>query len=34
MARLLFLGASVSQLPAIRYAKSRGDWVVACDGDP
>jgi biotin carboxylase len=33
MARLLFLGASVSQLPAIRYAKSRGHWVAACDGD-
>ena len=34
MARLLFLGASVSQLPAIRYAKSVGHEVVACDGDP
>src|SRR5260221_9718885 len=34
MARLLFLGASVSQLAAIRYAKSAGHIVVACDGDP
>ena len=33
MARLLFLGASVSQLPAIRYAKEVGHWVAACDGD-
>jgi len=33
MARLLFLGASVSQLPAIRYAKENGHWVAACDGD-
>lgn len=34
MARLLFLGASVSQVPAMRHAKARGDVVVACDGDP
>jgi biotin carboxylase len=33
MARLLFLGASVSQLPAIRYARETGHAVVACDGD-
>lgn len=34
MARLLFLGASVSQLPAIRYAREAGHCVIACDGDP
>jgi biotin carboxylase len=34
MARLLFLGASISQVPAIRYAKQAGHEVVACDGDP
>jgi|GEM_PF-453697 len=34
MARLLFLGASISQFPAIRYAKQVGHEVVACDGDP
>ena len=34
MSRLLFLGASVSQVPAIRYARSRGHYVVACDADP
>ncbi|HUZ80983.1 MAG TPA: hypothetical protein VMU73_01940 [Gaiellaceae bacterium] len=34
MATLLFLGASVSQLPAIRYARSAGHRVVAVDGDP
>src|SRR5437763_6923906 len=33
MARLLFLGASVSQLPAIRQASADGHVVVACDGD-
>lgn len=33
MATLLFLGASVSQLPAIRYARSAGHRVVAVDGD-
>ncbi len=33
MATLLFLGASVSQLPAIRYARSCGHRVVAVDGD-
>lgn len=32
--RLLFLGASVSQLPAIRFAVAAGHYVVACDGDP
>lgn len=31
---LLFLGASVSQLPSIRYARQRGYRVVAVDGDP
>jgi biotin carboxylase len=31
---LLFLGASVSQLPAIRHARSSGYRVVAVDGDP
>jgi biotin carboxylase len=30
---LLFLGASVSQLPAIRHARSTGHRVVAVDGD-
>ena len=34
MATLLFLGASVSQLPAIRYAAAAGHRVVAIDGDP
>ena len=34
MATLLFLGASVSQLPAIRYARESGHRVVAVDGDP
>lgn len=34
MATLLFLGASVSQLPAIRYAHEAGHRVVAVDGDP
>ena len=34
VATLLFLGASVSQLPAIRYARSSGYRVVAVDGDP
>lgn len=33
MARLLFLGASVSQLAAIRYARSVGHEVIAVDGD-
>jgi biotin carboxylase len=31
---LLFLGASVSQLPAIRHARAAGHRVVAVDGDP
>jgi biotin carboxylase len=31
---LLFLGASVSQLPAMRYARAAGYRVVAVDGDP
>ncbi len=31
---LLFLGASVSQLPSIRHARERGYRVVAVDGDP
>ena len=33
-AKLLFLGASISQLPCIRYARNAGYEVVACDGDP
>jgi biotin carboxylase len=33
LATLLFLGASVSQLPAIRYAQEVGHRVVAVDGD-
>ena len=31
---LLFLGASVSQLPAIKHARAAGYRVVAVDGDP
>ncbi|MFL5954835.1 MAG: ATP-grasp domain-containing protein [Gaiellaceae bacterium] len=34
MATLLFLGASISQLPAIRHARAAGHRVVAVDGDP
>src|SRR5712692_8276094 len=34
MATLLFLGASVSQLPAIRYARLSGHRIVVVDGDP
>ena len=34
MATLLFLGASVSQLPAIRYACDLGHRVAAVDRDP
>lgn len=34
MATLLFLGASVSQIPAIRYARDAGHRVVTVDGDP
>ena len=34
MATLLFLGASVSQLPAIRHARAAGHRIVAVDGDP
>jgi len=33
MARLLFLGASVSQFAAIRHARSVGHEVIAVDGD-
>jgi biotin carboxylase len=33
VATLLFLGASVSQLPAIRYARDSGHRVIAVDGD-
>jgi biotin carboxylase len=33
VATLLFLGASVSQLPAIRHARNAGHRVVAVDGD-
>ena len=33
MARLLFLGASVSQFAAIRHARSIGHEVIAVDGD-
>jgi biotin carboxylase len=31
---LLFLGASISQLPAIRHARAAGHRIVAVDGDP
>ncbi|MFL5961774.1 MAG: hypothetical protein ACJ757_02620 [Gaiellaceae bacterium] len=34
MATLLFLGASVSQLPAIGHARNAGHRVIAVDGDP
>jgi len=34
VATLLFLGASISQLPAIRHARAAGHRVVAVDGDP
>lgn len=34
MANLLFLGASVSQVPAIHHARAAGHRVVAVDGDP
>jgi biotin carboxylase len=34
VATLLFLGASVSQLPAIRHARHAGHRIVAVDGDP
>jgi biotin carboxylase len=34
VATLLFLGASVSQLPAIRYARACGHRIVVVDGDP
>ena len=34
MATLLFLGASVSQLPAIGHARLAGHRIVAVDGDP
>ncbi|MHB8471088.1 MAG: ATP-grasp domain-containing protein [Gaiellaceae bacterium] len=34
MPTVLFLGASVSQLPAIRHARASGRRVVAVDGDP
>jgi biotin carboxylase len=34
VATLLFLGASISQLPAIRFARDSGHRVVAVDGDP
>ncbi|MFL5928949.1 MAG: hypothetical protein ACJ77E_18625 [Gaiellaceae bacterium] len=34
MANLLFLGASVSQVPAIRHARAAGHHVVAVDADP
>jgi biotin carboxylase len=34
VATLLVLGASVSQLPAIRYGRESGHRVVAVDGDP
>jgi biotin carboxylase len=33
VATLLFLGASVSQVPAIRHARAEGHRVVAVDGD-
>jgi len=34
MARLLFLGASTSQVPAIAYVRGVGHEVIAVDGDP
>ena len=34
MSKLLFLGASVSQLPAIQFARGEGHEIVACDADP
>src|SRR4051812_46280909 len=34
VANLLFLGASVSQVPAIRHARAAGHRVVAVDADP
>jgi biotin carboxylase len=34
VATLLFLGASVSQVPAIRFARDAGHRLVAVDGDP
>jgi biotin carboxylase len=34
LATLLFLGASVTQLPAIRYASDAGHRVAAVDADP
>src|SRR5258708_37113983 len=33
MARLLVLGASVSQLPLLRCARAAGHWVLAVDAD-
>ena len=34
MERLLFVGASVSQVAAIRFARAAGYWLAAVDGDP
>jgi biotin carboxylase len=34
VANLLFLGASVSQVPAMRHARGAGHRVVAVDADP
>jgi biotin carboxylase len=34
VANLLFLGASISQVPAIRHARAAGHRVVAVDADP
>jgi len=34
VARLLFLGASVTQAPAFRYARQAGHHVIAVDADP
>jgi len=33
MGRLLFLGASASQVAAIRFARASGHWLAAVDGD-
>jgi biotin carboxylase len=34
VATLLFLGASISQMPAIAHARAAGHHIVAVDGDP
>ena len=32
--KILFLGASVSQLPVIEYAKKEGHHIITCDYNP